>query len=331
MRKRESTLTGYHALTEIPPPIVPTHSASLRRLDRKSKTTRTIVDRYLRMDKGIVGSADAEELADMADRLEQEHVRSSNVLYIQGWMLTEASLAGDEAFSWEDRAGMLERAEHAFGEAVKPSSEAGRYTDRRYRIALTMAHLPLVRAIVNRDVTEKVQDIVTEDVLEIANTIACRRFHLSGLAHEMSVFGLMHMMKDPRYVAIPSTYRGDNGIHHKEQAHDLSLIKQHFGAIRQIQPVEIKSRVSDEHRKRYWSTLLSTSAVIVSPNDDPITFNRSMLDMLNGRASNRQITDVALARDSLALSLKKYRNTGRPVGGVAHTLTRFYGRNQSLA
>ena len=129
---------------------------------------------------------------------------------------------------------------------------------------------------------------------------------------------------------IPSTYRGGNGMHHKSQTHDLSLIKQHYGAIRQIQPLEIKTTVADHHRQRYWSTLLSSGTIISSLSNNPAVFNRSMLDVFNGNVSEAQFQAVQVAMDSLVQSLKTYRTAGKPKRHSMHTVTQFYGRNQFI-
>lgn len=326
MRRHGNTLTGYRALTET----VPTPPPSGRPKDVNSKAAQSIIGHYLRMNKVLVRSSGAAELVDMADRLEDKEADSSNTMSIRGWMLTEASLAGDQAFSWKERNELLDRAETAFGTAIIPANEYKIFTDHRYRIALAMAHLPLIRAVVDGDVTSDVQESVTQDVLEIANTVRLAPERLNGLSHELSMMGLIHMMNDPRYVVIPSTYRGGNGMHHKSQTHDLSLIKQHYGAIRQIQPLEIKTTVADHHRQRYWSTLLSSGTIISSLSNNPAVFNRSMLDVFNGNASEAQFQAVQVAMDSLVQSLKTYRTTGKPKRHSMHTVTQFYGRNQFI-
>ncbi len=328
MRRQDNFLVGYRALTESPPPDNSTKKK--QRVDKNTKVTQNIINHYLRMNKVLVRSSGASELVDMADMLEDKESNLPNTLCIKGWMLAEASLAGDEAFSWEDRVELVDRAEKAFNGAIQPVNKNKLFTDHRYRIALAIAHLPLIRAIVDGDVTSDIQESVTEDVLEIGNTISDRE-HLSGLTHEISMMALIHMMKDPRYVAIPSTYRGGNGTYHKSQTHDLSLIKQHYGTIRQVQPIEVKTHVSDGHRQRYWSTLLSSEAVISSLGGNPLVFNKSMLDVFNKRGSEGQLEAVQVAMDSLIQSLKSYRMTGRPQKRAMHTATRFYGRNQFIA
>lgn len=327
MRRQDNFLAGYRALTESSPP---ENSNKKRRINKNTEAAQSIIEHYLRMDKALVESSEASELVDMADRLEEKDLNSPNTSFVRGWMLAEASLAGDEALSWEERTELLDRAETAFDSAVKPIDKNKLFTDYRYRIALAIAHLPLIRAIVDGDVASDVQESVTEDVLEIGNTISDRE-HLSGLTHEISMMALIHMMKDPRYITIPSTYRGGNGTYHKSQTHDLSLIKQHYGTIRQVQPIEVKTHVSDDHRQRYWSTLLSSEAVISSLGGNPIVFNKSMLDVFNERASEGQIEAVQVAMDSLIQSLKNYRITGRPQKCAFRTATRFYGRNQFIA
>ncbi len=326
MRGNSNTLVGYRALTETLP--VARTSKQLR--DADTRAAQSIIVRYLQMDKTLVESSDAAKLVDMADKLEEKDAHSSNTMLIRGWMLAEASLAGGEDFSWSERTELLDRSEVAFDAAIVPTNKDKLLTDHRYRIALAIAHVPLIRAIVDGDVTENVQASVTQDVLEIANTVNADE-HLPGLAHELSMMGLMHMMQDPRYVVIPSTYRGGNGTHHKSQTHDLSLIKQHYGQIRQVQPIEVKSSVVDRHRERYWSTLLSSATIISSLGDDPDAFNRSMLEVFNGNASDMQFEAVQVAMNGVVQSLKAYRTTGKPKEDLAPTLTQFYGRNQFIA
>ncbi len=328
MMRQGDTLVGYRALTETPPVGSPPKKAR----GPNGKAIRSVINHYLKMNKVLVGPSGAAQLVSMADRLEEKGASSSNALSIKGWMLAEASLAGHLAFSWDERADLLDRAEAAFSEAAEPIDENRRFTDNRYRIALAMSHVPLIRAVVDGNVTNDIQESVTQDVLEITNTIPENNNpdRLYGLAHELSMMGLIHMMKDSRYVTIPSTYRGGNGTYHKSQTHDLTLIKQHFGHIRQVQPIEVKGHVVDRHRQRYWSTLLSSEELISNLSVDPMVFNRSMLEVFNGNASEAQFEAVQVAMSSLVASLKTYRMTGKPKRHSMNTPTRFYGRNQFM-
>lgn len=332
MRMHESTLIGYKALTEPSSAVKP--SLKHDKLNHNSSEAKRIIGNYLRINKVLVGGYGSLQLEEMAEKLENEKAVSLEALHIQGWMFAEASLAGSDVFSWEERTAMIEKAQDAFSGAISLNGRCKNgnnlYTSRRYRIALAMAHLPLIQAIVDGDVTKQVQYSVTEDVFSIARTIDQDDRGLYGLSHELSMLGLIHMMKDPRYVGIPSTYRSDNGVHKKQQTHDISLIKQHFGKVRQIQPIEVKSLVSDDCRKQYWSTLLSSREIIPSEHGDPNIFNESMAAVFfdKANATPKQQMDVNIATSALVSTLKSYRTTGKPAGCNMKTTTRFYGLHQ---
>lgn len=250
-------------------------------------------------------------------------------MYVRGWMLSEASLAGGQVFSSEDRLSMIGEARRSFTDSMAVSADLkpNLFTDSRYRKALAIAHLPLIEAIINGNVKPETQELVVRDSLMISRTIS-NATRPTGLVHEINTLSLINMMKDPRYIAMPSTYRGDSGIYNRSQTHDISLIKQHYGKIRQIQPIEVKSHVSDDHRDLYWPTLISSDTIASVARGDPLVLSGYMLDVLNGKSSEECMLLVQVATNSLTNLLKVYRRTGRPPKSIMQTPTRFYGRNQ---
>ena len=333
------TLIGYSALTRSVSPKDKVDLISEQSRHRHSNVDNVILGRYLRMDKVLVGKKGANDLLQMADKLCNDGSRAPYVQYARSWMLIEASLASGEFLSTQDRVELLSDATVTINDAIRLAlSNSGqkktRYNDNIIRMSLAMAHIPLIKSIVNGDVDEHTQNLVKLDTISIAgeyikHTPVKRR---SGLAHEMVTLCLLHAIGDPKYVSIPSTLRGDNGIYNKSQTRDISVIKQHFGEIRQVQPIEVKSHINDLHRSSYWPTLLSGKDILERP-DGSMQTHAMILGALKAMHEKRgrevQIEMIAHAMGRLVSKLAEYKATGRPKEGRRmHTKTRFYGAKQ---
>lgn len=327
-------LTGYEALQQSVSPDDRAELTSERQKHRNNPTDPRILGHYLKMNKVLVGEKGAHELGEMAHELEDHGSKVPFIQHARAWMLIESSLAAGDSMSHADRSTMLQDAtgalEHALKLTLADGNKLARYKDCSLRMALAMAHIPLAQAIVNGDVDTESQRSVASDTSSIARTYikhvpAQQR---TGLTHEMLALGLLHAIEDPRYVALPSTLRGDSGIYNKTQTHDLSVIKQHFGEIRQVQPIEVKNRVINEHRERYWPTLLSGEDLLLRPDgtlQTHMTVLRALRAAREGRANEQQRALVSYATNALITTLSRYKTTGRPIGSKMNTKTRFYG------
>ncbi len=338
---RHDTLIGYGALTR---PVSPEDEDDLiyeKSRHRNSDVDNGILSRYMRINKVLVGKKGTNDLLQMADRLYEDGSGAPHTQHARSWMLMEASLASAESLSTQDRVDMLSDAKTTMGDAIRltlanNNQKETRYSDSVIRMSLAMAHIPLIESIVKGDVNDHTQSLVKLDTISIAkeyikHTPVKRR---SGLAHEMVTLCLLHAVGNPKYVSIPSTLRGDNGTYNKSQTHDLSVIKQHFGEIRQVQPVEVKNHVSDLHRSIYWPTLLSGEDILTRP-DGSMQTHAMVLGALKAMHENRareiQEQMIEHATGKIISKLSEYRTTGRPKNSRGlHTRTRFYGENQPV-
>src|SRR5207245_1409084 len=65
-----------------------------------------------------------------------------------------------------------------------------------------------------------------------------------------------NMKQSPTWFAIPAMTRSDSGHHHRQQTHDLLVIRQRWGELQNITPVEIKSAANQRDLRRYKALLV---------------------------------------------------------------------------
>jgi hypothetical protein len=112
-------------------------------------------------------------------------------------------------------------------------------------------------------VTDATREQVFADVLALAQLAGIQRKlaylsgsldavgNLLGFEHECNAHLTLLHIDDPRYVPLPSSARGGSGTTYPEQTHDIVVINQHWGKIRKVIPLEIKSKASLGDIKRY--------------------------------------------------------------------------------
>lgn len=300
---------------------------------------------YVRMPKVIVDSGGAQKLIEIADDLAGESM--PRFLDAAGWAYAEAGLALSDD-SAEHRVQLVCEAERIWHRAlVNDLTLGGRYQeqwlsneDTSHRLALNLAFAPLIKSIIIGNVSEGVYQSVMRDTASIATDSsrvldeAYARGDTKTSGHHwgflFEVNGLMTLlnMKDARYVPLPSTARADTGYYYASQTHDISIINQHWGEIRKVIPVEIKSRSTRKDRQRY-KALLIRGKMHLSVNDyDPRSTVRAFQGIVDETASDKEIASIETISNQLRNMLRLYQQGVTPEGFAIDSLTRFHDTNK---
>lgn len=341
------SLPGSDAL-KAAPYFAPTQSLSLpsmRRYYHEGGHRLTLenpsYDHYLHMHKVVVGDAGAAELDAIARELEKEELPT--YLDAAGWAYAESGLAS-RSMSTTERVVQVERAERVWSRSLVNTlaiSEAygteSAYDDNGgHRTALNLAFAPLIKSIIVGNVQPEVMQRVLYDTAEIAHDsrlslehayrtgdIDAAAFHRGFLFEASALMALLYM-EDPRYVPLPATARADSGYYHRDQTHDISIINQHWGDIKKVIPVEIKSKASNRDKRRYRALIipgkLRLSVGSVNSSDTADVF----YDLARGVATTEQHIAVEQLSTQLREMLRLYQQ-GISVESLAvHSLTRFH-------
>lgn len=230
-------------------------------------------DAYHRIHKVFVGEKSADLLETISQSLRDEQI--PEYLNVSAWSAAEAALVEIDSTS-QHRTELLRNAEMAWKRAIQsqetinhaPQYDYMREDAASYRYALSIAFLPLMQSIVERDVSQSAREVVFADVIAVAQSAGVQR-HLAyqagdkdsvsdflGFEHECNaLLSLLHM-DDPRYIPLPSLARSGSGYDYPEQTHDITVVNQHWGRILKVTPVEIKSAASLHDLKRYQALII---------------------------------------------------------------------------
>lgn len=238
---------------------------SVRLVDPADANAR--YEEYYRIHKVYVGHSGARLLQEIHHELRLSE--SPKHLNTAGWCAAEASLV-DDTVPTVDRMNLLQSAEVCWERALSAQEEMNAGLDSHeveddasFRLALNIAFTPLMKAMVVGNVTGPIREQVFADVLSLAQLAGIQRKlaskngnldavgHLLGFEHECNAHLALLHIDDARYVPLPSSARGGSGTTYPEQTHDIVVINQHWGKIRKIIPLEIKSKASLGDIKRY--------------------------------------------------------------------------------
>lgn len=227
---------------------------------------------YLKMHKVLVGSATAYELIGIHEALRMESM--PRYLNVAGWSAAEAALVSDAMPTYR-RLQLIDTAVDCWERSLATQLQYNQ-TDKYhlveyaapYRSALDIAIAPLLKGIVSGDVTKKTCQSVFTDCLAIAeaNEVQSRLAWQAGnseaaaehvgLGYECNAMLALNRLESPTWFAIPALARADTGYHHNQQTHDLLVIRQKWGEIQSVVPVEVKSAASVRDRERYQALLV---------------------------------------------------------------------------
>jgi hypothetical protein len=302
-------------------------------LENLSFSPHPSYEQYLKIHKVFVGSHTAITLERIHEDLSQESL--PRYLSVAGWAAAEAALVQDQ-IPTKSRLALLDAAidcwdRGARNQMLLNQSEKTHMIEYSapYRMALDVAISPLLRGIILGDVTDKIVDDVFEDCLEIANANAeeyrdafklrqhDRIAEHSGFGYECNALLAFNRLKIKTWFAIPALARSDSGHHHPEQSHDLSIIRQKWGTIKGVMPVEIKAAANARAKRRYKALLVRGKMHLSVPGKYPPT---ETLDAINavhqGVATEEQQELAELASSTFIEMLRDYRS-GEVLGGIA--------------
>lgn len=300
---------------------------------------------YVKINKVLVGQSGAEYVIGLGKSLENENLPI--LLDAAGWALAEGALAGSELPEY-DRLELIGRAEDSWHRAIMAHDSLSEacpdsrlvQDDTPFRVAMNIACSPLMRSIIQGDVTPEVKAVVRRDLLNIAEMVAIQSNlafrerqsdacgQLSGVIYEccalLAILNIDQSLEEPRYVPLPSSARADSGYYYGHQTHDISLISQHWGEVRKVIPLEVKRTPSGKDYARYKSVIIGKSDLMLRPYDkiSKTLHAFSRLDL--GTAT---VDDMALL-DHITSSVKKkiveYKRQPKVDSLKFHSKTKFH-------
>lgn len=298
-------------------------------------------NRYLHIHKVIVGEAGAEELRLLAEQLETQDLPT--YLDAAGWAYAESGLAS-RSLSTVERVALVEKAEKIWVRSLINSVNIGenlgieyKYGDNEgHRTALNIAYTPLIKSIIVGNVRPSILRQTFLDTAEIAHDskISLDRayeekdkdaaaFHRGFLFEASALMALLYL-DDARYVPFPATARGDSGYYYREQTHDISIINQHWGEIRKVIPVEIKSKASLRDKRRYHALVIQGKLRLSVGSVEAGDTAEAFYDLLHGQATTEQFVAIEQLSTQLREMLRLYQRGVSADGLAMNSLTRFH-------
>lgn len=321
----------------------------IRQADHRDYLKHPSFDRYMRMHKVFVGRGGAEELEQIHEDLKTEV--APRFLIAAGWAATEIALVRRDMRT-RHRLDLLEEARDIWRTAIdnhnllEPTMTPDKAEyGQRSRAALDIAVLPLLRGIVEGDVTRKMCHDVFTDCLgigrqnnkDLAKMLKKRNnagiAEYVGFGYENNALLAFNRLHSRTWFAIPSMARSDSGYHHRKQSHDLLILHQNYGEIMRSTPVEIKAKASLRDRLRY-DALLVRGKMHLSVEGKPLPHHtlNAISAVYRGVANKeeRRIADNATER--LVNMVRDYY-AGERLGKLAtwHTVTAFQDNSQVVA
>lgn len=290
-------------------------------------------EQYLKMHKVFVGPQTAMVLETVHAQLSEESL--PRYLSVAGWAAAESALVQTSATS-QKRLELLDAAVDCWDRAARNQMLLNQ-GDRPYlvehsapyRSALDIAVAPLLRGIIEGDVSEPVMERVFEDCLEIAVANAeaysealNRVDHEAiadhtGFGYECNALLALNRLKIKTWFAVPALARSDNGHHYPEQSHDLSIIRQKWGDIKNVIPVEIKSAANARAKRRYKSLLVRGKMHLSEPGKYLHTETLAAIAAAHsGIATKSELKIANQASEKFIEMLRDYRS-GEVLGSIA--------------
>lgn len=290
-------------------------------------------EQYLRIHKVFVGPQTANVLEAVHGQLSEESL--PRYLTVAGWAAAEAALVQTAASS-QRRLNLLDEAVDCWDRAARNQMLLNQ-GDRPYmvehstpyRLAMDIATAPLLKGIVLGDVSDSIMDSVFNDCLEIAvaNTAAyhdavARRDHEAiadhtGFGYECNALLALNRLKIKTWFAVPALARSDSGHHHPEQSHDLSIIRQKWGDIKSVIPVEIKSAANARAKRRYKSLLVRGKMHLSEPGKYLHTETLDAIEAVHTGEANKLQTKIADQASVKFLEMLRDYRSGQLLGNIA--------------
>lgn len=292
-----------------------------------------VYQKYMHMHKMCLGEKGAGELEAVASELEQEDdptfLSAAASAYLEAGIIHSAdepvercTLADAAQLLWEKALVYEEWLEER--ELIAGSPDDIDDVSAPYRLATNLACMPAVRSMFEGNVTTEAIEQSLEELITIGGLVA-EQTHFAkrqarytemnqyyGFSHEINTLVALMYRKDPRFIAIPSFHRAGAGYFYPEQTHDIELISQHYGTVRTILPIEVKSRVRQRNRRRYRSLLVSGRVDLqLSEWRDPNITRGAYARCLEGEPSAMDSYIVDSTQIAISGLLAHYKRTGR--------------------
>lgn len=282
---------------------------------------------YQRMHKLSLGREGSKKLEALANKMAQES--DPLLMATAASAYYEAGIVRDSAEPLE-RLTLIAKAELLWegslhNEGRISGQEGGELQlEAAYRVAMNLACLPMVRSMVLGDVKPEVIDGSIEKLVQIGGLAAEQRVlaeaegdykrsaEFVGVGYEIDALISLMYSRDPRYIAIPSFQRAGTGYYYPEQTHDIALISQHYGKIRNITPIEVKSRRSRRHIERYRALIIGGRAHLTVPLGHDPNLTREVYERVRaGEGSPQDEQTVEAIQLSVRALLAAYKRTGK--------------------
>lgn len=285
-------------------------------------------DRYQRIHKVYVGKSGSRLLRDIHEKLKsQQHPEH---LDAAAWAAAEAAIV-DDSLQTPDRIGLVEAAERCWEHAILRQQDIDSWLpddevedDASFRFALNLAFTPMMKALVVGNVTDVIREQVFSDVLAVAQSAGIQRSlasaeasteafnQLLGFEHECNAHLALLFANDPRYLPLPSSARAGSGRTYPEQTHDIVVVNQHWGKIRKVIPVEIKSRASLNDIKRYDALVVRGKMHLsVAGKYSPEHTRQAFAGYYDGSATRQDTATVYQVSSTIKTLLALYQKGSR--------------------
>ncbi|MGV9001735.1 MAG: hypothetical protein ACOH18_02150 [Candidatus Saccharimonadaceae bacterium] len=298
-------------------------------------------NRYVHIHKVLVGEGGAQELRLIAEELETQELPT--YLDAAGWAYAESGLAS-RSHSTVERVALVRKAEEIWARCLINTINIGenlgdehRFGENEgHRAALNLAYAPLIKSIIVGNVRPNIVQQTFLDTAEVAHNskLSLDRaykegdknagaFHRGFLFEASALMALLYL-DDLRYIPLPATARGDSGYYHREQTHDISIINQHWGDIKKVIPVEIKSKASLRDKRRYNALVIQGKLRLSVGSIDPRDTTEAFYDLLHAQATIEQFVAIEQLSTQLREMLRLYQRGINADGLAMNSLTRFY-------
>lgn len=273
---RETNLPGYEAYEQraTQESDAKTVEAHHEHVSHRDYLMNVAFNKYLHIHKVMVNDVGAEQLIAIGHSL--EHERLPVYTNAAAWAYAESGMVIGQTDASRAMT-LFHTADQLWRSTIQTQkklieTDHGTTAEIEYalpiRTALTIAYLPLMKSLVVGNVTESVRQRTFADTLALGQQarveleLAKKGGHntavaeYAGFMHEVNGLLAMLYLNDPRYVPVPASARADTGYYYRDQTHDITLINHHFGRIKKIIPIEIKSSASLKQRQRYKALII---------------------------------------------------------------------------
>lgn len=297
---------------------------------------------YIKMHKVALGPSGSQELSSLADTLAQENmprfIDAAASAYAEVGLFN-AQLSAVERVKYTQKAEeQWWRASEAWQD-ISGRDPSGTILDAAepHRFSLNVALIPMMKSFIAGNVTKDVLHSSLEKTVEIGGRIrqalsrAALEKNMDGVAsyvgvlHEINALTSLMYLDDVRYMPLPATARADTGYYHREQTHDISIINHHWGEVRKVIPVEVKSKASLRDKRRYQALILRGKMHLTPHNVyDPRVTNSLYEKVLSGEASLAECATVEQMSTTVRELLRLYQQGVSAETVAMRSLTKFH-------